>query len=162
MGDEPLSQISIHEVIQQALKLTQDYFPAELNISQDLAYAPLFEGAQNTLVQVFVNLLLNAADATKDHGSVHLTVSYDEDKQHIHARVEDTGCGIPDKHLSLVFDPFFTSKPVGQGIGLGLHICHSVVKSHRGSIEVSSELGKGSVFKVRLPVNQESVDECSI
>lgn len=162
MGEEPQSQVSIHHIVEQALATAKDSFPAELKITQDLAYAPLFTGAQNTLVQVFVNLLLNASDATKDGGEVHVSVTYDEDKQLIHTRVEDTGCGIKDEHMRLVFDPFFTSKPVGQGIGLGLHICHSVVKNHCGRIDVSSDEGKGSIFKVTLPVQQACVDEYSI
>jgi signal transduction histidine kinase len=66
--------------------------------------------------------------------------------------VEDTGSGIDPKNLSRIFDPFFTTKPVGQGTGLGLSLSYSIVQKHGGRIEVRSEVGKGTVFRVVLPI----------
>jgi signal transduction histidine kinase len=68
--------------------------------------------------------------------------------------ISDSGCGIPPENLSRVFDPFFTAKPVGQGTGLGLSLSYGIVQRHHGRIEVESALGKGSTFRVWLPLRQ--------
>ena len=70
--------------------------------------------------------------------------------------VIDTGCGIPDKNLRRIFDPFFTSKAVGQGTGLGLSVSHGIVQAHGGLIEVDSKVGEGSTFRVFLPINPQN------
>jgi len=64
----------------------------------------------------------------------------------------DTGCGIPKEHLSKLFDPFFTTKQTGKGTGLGLAISYGIIQSHSGDIKVESEVGKGSIFRIRLPI----------
>jgi two-component system NtrC family sensor kinase len=69
--------------------------------------------------------------------------------------VIDTGCGIPEKNLRRIFDPFFTSKAVGQGTGLGLSVSHGIVQAHGGLIEVDSKVGEGSTFRVFLPINSQ-------
>jgi two-component system NtrC family sensor kinase len=65
----------------------------------------------------------------------------------------DTGCGIPEKDLKRIFDPFFSSKEVGKGTGLGLSVSHGIVKAHGGAIEVESTVGEGSAFRIYLPLN---------
>ena len=70
----------------------------------------------------------------------------------------DTGCGIPEKNLKRIFDPFFTSKEVGKGTGLGLSVSHGIVKAHGGAIEVASTVGKGSTFSIYLPVEPPAGD----
>ena len=66
-------------------------------------------------------------------------------------RVEDNGCGIPEKILNRIFDPFFTTGEIGKGMGLGLSICHTIVKNHGGTFSVESEVDKGSVFQFDIP-----------
>ncbi|MDH3212955.1 MAG: ATP-binding protein, partial [Myxococcales bacterium] len=73
-------------------------------------------------------------------------------------RVEDDGCGIPPDVISRIFDPFFTTKPVGQGTGLGLGIAYEIVRRHGGEIAVESEPGRGACFRVRLPVDRDTLD----
>jgi signal transduction histidine kinase len=97
-----------------------------------------------------MNLLVNAAQAIEERGDITIeTLALDG---HVVIRVSDTGRGIPPQHLSRIFDPFFTTKAVGKGTGLGLAISHGIVEKHRGTIDVESEVGKGTTFTIRLPI----------
>jgi two-component system NtrC family sensor kinase len=99
--------------------------------------------------QVFMNLLMNAAQAIEVHGRI--TIRTGQEAENIWVEVEDTGSGIEKKNLTRIFDPFFTTKPVGQGTGLGLSLSYGIVQKHGGRIEVRSERGKGTTFRVVLP-----------
>jgi signal transduction histidine kinase len=104
---------------------------------------------------VFLNLLVNAGQAipegdAKAH-SVRVTTER-VDEAWVVVSVRDTGVGIPPENLQRLFKPFFTTKPVGVGTGLGLSICHGIVTAMGGRIEVSSEVGKGTTFRVFMPV----------
>ena len=101
---------------------------------------------------MFLNLIVNAGQAIDARGTI--TISTGASLSEIWIRFEDTGCGIPKEHLHRIFEPFFTTKPVGQGTGLGLSVSYSIVRRHGGSIEVESEVGRGSRFTIRLPVRQ--------
>ncbi|MES2115495.1 MAG: ATP-binding protein, partial [Pseudomonadota bacterium] len=102
------------------------------------------------LNQVFMNLLVNAAHAIEDKGRI--TVRTGSDDAHVWVEIEDSGKGIPPEHRDRIFEPFFTTKPVGKGTGLGLSLSYGIVQKHGGHIEVHSEVGKGSVFRVVLPL----------
>ncbi|HSO18474.1 MAG TPA: ATP-binding protein, partial [Desulfosarcina sp.] len=106
------------------------------------------------LQQVFLNLMTNAIDAHegKQYGSVAISTSYLESQDVVEIVVSDTGCGIPEDKLSNVFDPFYTTKPVGRGTGLGLSICYSIVKGLGDQIQVQSVVGQGTDFIIRLPL----------
>lgn len=104
----------------------------------------------NQLQRAFVNLMENAALAAGTGGEVRLTTGVDG--EWLWARVEDDGPGIPEEHRSLLFDPFFTTRPVGEGTGLGLYVSSEIIATHGGEIRVESMLGAGSRFEVRLPV----------
>jgi signal transduction histidine kinase len=118
------------------------------------AALPPLECAPRELEQVFLNLLLNAADAIGAGGTIRITTSLEGDR--VRVDVADDGAGIAPENLPRVFDPFFTTKPVGEGTGLGLSICYEIVERHGGEIEVSSELGHGTVFSIRLPLASEA------
>lgn len=107
------------------------------------------------LQQVVLNLLLNARDAMADSAEKVLRVSTSRRKSGVGVTVTDTGSGIPSDDLDRVFNPFFTTKGVGMGTGLGLAVSQGIVEQHGGSISVESEVGKGSKFTVTLPINQE-------
>lgn len=100
--------------------------------------------------QVFLNLLVNAVQACAPGGQV--TVSTSRDAAGVMVAVADNGTGIAPEHLPHLFDPFFTTKPVGQGTGLGLSVSYGIIRDHGGTIEVESEPGHGSCFRVRLPL----------
>jgi signal transduction histidine kinase len=99
-----------------------------------------------------MNLLINAVQAIEGHGRI--TIRTGEDAENVWVEVEDTGKGIQPEHIERIFDPFFTTKPVGSGTGLGLSLSYGIVQQHGGRIEVTSEPGKGSVFRVVLPRSQ--------
>lgn len=109
----------------------------------------LIRGNSGQIQQVFLNLFLNAIASMPDGGDLHVEVERVADEAII--RVEDTGRGMSEEVLNNIFDPFFTLSPVGKGVGLGLSICYSIVEQHFGRIEVESEIGKGTIFKLRFP-----------
>ena len=118
-------------------------------VVKEYGHVPAVRCIPSQLNQVFMNLLVNAAHAIEGHGRIVLRTGATDDA--VWVEVEDTGSGIKPEHLDRVFDPFFTTKPVGQGTGLGLALSYQIVKKHGGRIEVRSELGKGSVFRVSVP-----------
>jgi two-component system NtrC family sensor kinase len=107
--------------------------------------------APQQLRQVFLNLVINAAQAVDAGGTV--LVATRRDGNHVIVSVADDGCGIPPELIDRIFDPFFTTKPVGVGTGLGLGIAHQIVTSHGGEIQVESTPGTGTIFRVRLPAS---------
>lgn len=109
----------------------------------------LVTGSENHLLQVLVNILLNARDASRPHDVV--TVSIEVDSPFALVCVQDEGQGIDPENLGKIFDPFFTTKDVDGGTGLGLSISHGIVERHQGEISVESGLGEGTRFWIRLP-----------
>jgi signal transduction histidine kinase len=112
----------------------------------------MVECIPSQLNQVFMNLLVNAAQAIPEQGIVTIHTACDGDWVTI--AVTDTGTGMAADLRSRIFDPFFTTKPVGQGTGLGLSVSYGIVDRHGGRIDVDSEPGAGSTFAVRLPVRR--------
>jgi CheY-like chemotaxis protein len=113
------------------------------------------EGNEARLAQVFLNLIINAAQALPEgkpaQNEVRL-VTRRVGEAFVAAEVHDTGSGIPPEVVGRIFDPFFTTKPVGVGTGLGLALCHAFITSMGGRIEVESQVGRGTMFRVTLPV----------
>ena len=104
------------------------------------------------LNQLIVNLVVNALQAIQGQGKI--IVQTQSSDQEVHLVVEDTGTGMTDKVLEQIFIPFFTTKDIGHGTGLGLPVIHGIVTAHGGSINVESKLGRGSRFEIRLPVEE--------
>ncbi|MBA3612521.1 MAG: PAS domain S-box protein [Nitrospirales bacterium] len=100
--------------------------------------------------QVFLNLILNACQAMSDGGTLSLTLHPTDDT--VELTVQDTGSGIPQEQLSKIFDPFFSTKAVGEGTGLGLTVVHGILQEHQGAIRVTSVPGQGTTFIVSLPI----------
>ncbi len=116
---------------------------------------PSFLGDAHNLEQVFVNIILNAFDAMENGGELQVTTETDQ-SNNIIVRIIDTGCGIPSSYLNKIFDPFFTTKKKDNGTGLGLYLSYNVIAQHRGKIVVKSKEGKGTEFKIILPVTDTS------
>ncbi len=117
-------------------------------------HLPVFTANAGKLQQVFINLLINAAQAIEGHdpadNKIHIRTG--EQNRSLFVEFTDTGKGIPENILSKIFEPFFTTKPVGMGTGLGLSICDKIVRSYQGTMEVRSRVGNGTTFTVRLPL----------
>jgi two-component system NtrC family sensor kinase len=105
--------------------------------------------------RVFINIIVNAADAMDGKGTLHLATRHDQVDNCIEVEFTDTGHGIAKENLEKIFDPFFTTKDTGHGVGLGLAISFGIIKEHNGTLSVESEIGKGTTFIVRLPVTTE-------
>ncbi len=152
---------NVREAVELAVRMAGSQLRSRARIETELGtVAPVAIG-QARLGQVLLNLLINAAHAipegSPDEHFVRLSVQHEPDGQWVSIQVEDTGCGIAPEHLSRLFEPFFTTKPVGQGTGLGLSICHGIVTAAGGEITVDSEPGRGTTFRLRLPVAQRTV-----
>ncbi len=105
--------------------------------------------------RVFINIIVNAADAMDGKGKLNLTTRFNQADHYIEVEFNDTGHGIAKENLDKIFDPFFTTKDTGHGVGLGLAISFGIIKEHNGVLSVESEVGKGTTFIVRLPVTSE-------
>jgi signal transduction histidine kinase len=147
-------EVSINEVLRQSVSLMGEELRAQ-NISVVFHLdetQPLVLGNTIQLEQVFVNLLANARDAMQAADNRVVTIStHMVDDTAVSVEIADTGSGIPASVVSRIFDPFFTTKAVGQGTGLGLSITYGIVKEHRGTVEVRTEEGAGTVFLLQFP-----------
>ena len=111
-------------------------------------------GEEHKFQQIFLNMLLNAADAMDERGSITVSTRKTsvEGKNYVEVEFTDTGSGINEKDMPKLFEPFFTTKPIGQGTGLGLSITHGIVSQFGGHINVKTKVGKGTSFFIRLPL----------
>ncbi len=123
----------------------------EKNLEPNL---PLLVGSEDQLQQVFMNLISNAAEAmdAKGGGVLLIETRHSLNNNNITISFSDTGVGIPTENESRLFEPFFTTKKKGKGVGLGLSVAYGIIKEHDGCINVASEVGKGTTFKVVLPL----------
>lgn len=142
-------ETDVRTAIDSALDQVEPYLRDTVALRKEMADRPIIANVDPTrLQQVIVNLVKNALQAT-DQGSV--TVRLEERPGAVAIAVSDTGPGMPKEVQEKLFQPFFTTKPRGQGTGLGLAFTKSIVSAHGGTIEVTSEAGKGSTFTVVLP-----------
>jgi len=147
-----LLPLTINGIISDTVDLmTNEVTLRQIEIHQHLADdLPSMSGNQNLLQQVFTNLILNAINSMSVGG--RLTVTTRTNNEQILIDFSDTGRGIDSQHMEHIFDPFYTTMPVGQGVGLGLSVSYAIIKQHRGHITVSSRVGQGSTFTVWLPI----------
>lgn len=126
-----------------------------LTVARELDMSlPASQGNAEQLTQVLMALMLNAVDALDDRGKLTVRTGRSPTRaDELVVEIEDNGIGIPRAEQSKIFEPFYTTKPPGRGTGLGLSICYGIVEDHRGRIEVDSQPGRGSIFRVFLPVH---------
>ncbi|BAL25585.1 ATP-binding protein [Azoarcus sp. KH32C] len=143
----------LHKGIDSTLNIVWNEIKCKATLVKDFGLLPEIECLPSELNQVFMHLLVNAAHAIGDKGTITIrTAAIGSDRVAI--EIADDGKGIAPGHLSRLFEPFFTTKPAGQGSGLGLSLSYGIVRKHRGTIEVDSTLGKGTRFRICLPVRQ--------
>jgi two-component system NtrC family sensor kinase len=151
--------VDLNVVVQDALRvLHNQYKHSDLDMVQDLKdRLPEIQGNFANLGQVAMNIIKNAIQAVADrHGRIQITTDVDEQKQQILFTCSDNGPGIDPALFQDVFKPFFTTKPVGQGTGLGLYICHEIVRKHGGRIDLARADPHGTVVTVRFPFASDS------
>ena len=144
----------VHQGLDSTLNIVWNELKYKAEVRKEYGELPEIECMPSQLNQVFMNLLVNAAQAIEERGVITIRTGTDG-KAWVWVEVEDTGKGIPPEHLRRIFEPFFTTKPVGKGTGLGLSLSYGIVERHGGRIDVRSEVGKGTVFRVWLPVTRE-------
>jgi signal transduction histidine kinase len=152
---EPLkAQADLNGVINKALSILVNEFrlnriSLEKRLSENL---PSVLIDPNQMEQVFINFFMNALEAIQGQGRVSIRTYKDEDNQEVVAEIEDTGMGIPLEHLERIFEPFFSTK--AKGTGLGLAVNYGIIQKHGGQIRVSSQPGRGTTMTIRLPCDQ--------
>ncbi len=158
---------SLEDILRNAAAQTLADVESSCNMDIEANLQPVY-GDEDQLGQVFSNLMRNAAEAMENKGTLFLRAEnidlasqdYHQLKpgKYIRVTIEDHGVGIPDQHMSKIFDPYFTTKDMGpqKGMGLGLTICYSIINKHAGSIKIDSEPGKGTVAEIYLPVFKET------
>ncbi|CAN7651278.1 ATP-binding protein [Pseudorhodoferax sp. LjRoot39] len=141
----------LHQGLNSTLGIVNNEIKYRADVVKEYGSLPEVECLPSELNQVFMNLLVNAAHAIqKERGRITLRTGTQADK--VWVEIEDDGTGIAKENLGRIFDPFFTTKPVGKGTGLGLSLSYGIVQKHAGQIEVTSEPGAGTRFRVTLPV----------
>jgi signal transduction histidine kinase len=158
VSDLRLERFSVEQIVEEAIKMMHNSFE-EKNIILERDYA---ENLPSVLVdgdkmrQVFLNILRNASEAVDEGGKVSLALSavHEDGAGRIKVCISDDGCGIPEKDWENIFEPLFTTKP--SGFGLGLANARKIVEQHKGSIKVVKQRGKGASFEVRIPCEGET------
>ena len=150
LDEAELKRVDLHEGLDATLLLLNNEIKNRIQVHKNYGELPPVMCHPGQINQVFMNLLVNAIQAIEGKGNIWIQTRKEKDRVVIEIR--DDGRGIPKAVQDKIFDPFFTTKPVGEGTGLGLSICYRIIQNHRGSIEVESEEGKGSVFRIILPV----------
>ena len=152
-----LKPVQINRILRTVIGFLEDHILLKkLSIETFLdSTLPMVAGDENKLEQVFINLIINAAQSMDGTGTLTLRTDFPGDKKRVRIKCSDTGCGIHKEHLSRIFEPFFTTKEKGKGTGLGLSICHGIVEQHGGTITVESSMEHGTTFTTFLPVAKE-------
>lgn len=149
----------IHRGLDSTVNIVWNDLKSKVELVREYGDIPDIWCIASQINQVFMNLLINAGHAIAERGKITIATGKTEDEKTIWIKITDTGGGIPPENIKRIFDAFFTTKPVGKGTGLGLSLSYSIMKKHGGSINVESDMGKGTCFTLTLPiVDPETVD----
>ncbi len=160
--DDKSGTFDVRKVCDSSARMAWNELRHRAQLVKDYQEVPLIEADESRVGQVILNLIVNAAQAMPEgratSNEIRITTGTDANGWALIA-VRDTGSGIPPQNLEKIFDPFFTTKPVGIGTGLGLAVCRRIVNEFGGTIEVESEVGKGSTFRVAFPPAGRALEE---
>ncbi len=149
-GDQGYKQADINQGLDSTINIVWNEIKYSSDLSKDYADLPPIKCFPQQINQVFMNLLINAAQAIEKEGLIQVRTRHQDDKVKI--QISDNGSGIPEAIQNKIFDPFFTTKDIGKGTGLGLSLAYSIIEKHKGTIEVESQEGQGTTFTIFLPV----------
>ena len=153
-----IQPILVNEIVEKVINLIS-YELRLQNIIIQTGFSgqlPLIQGNPQLLQQVFMNLIANSQWAIKkksgtEGGTITIKTEYDSPKDRVNIYLSDAGIGMSSETVNRLFEPFFTTKEIGEGTGLGLSVLYGIIQGHKGTIEVESEIGKGTTFKISLP-----------
>jgi signal transduction histidine kinase len=150
---------NLHKGLDSTLNIVNNEVKYRADVVKSYGELPEVQCLASELNQVFMNLLVNAAHAVvKPRGTIFVRTGTDGPQ--VWVEVEDDGAGISKENLSRIFDPFFTTKAVGNGTGLGLSLAYGIVQKHGGRIDVDSEPGRGTRFRVTIPIRHDDSEAC--
>ncbi|MCK5358178.1 MAG: response regulator, partial [Elusimicrobiales bacterium] len=166
---DPLTEVSnLNETIDDLSQILEKYINKNIQLKKDLCEnLPNSAIDKSKIQQALLNIIINAIEAINNNGKPGIikiktmykkTSSLDKEPMII-VRVSDNGCGIENRNMNFILDPFFTTKTRGKGTGLGLSVAHSIIKRHKGYIEITSQLNKGSVFDIYLPTTNKPLSQ---
>lgn len=175
-SDEKLQPLRVDKIIKEVLKFIRSSIPATIEIRQNIASDSLIVGNSGQVHQIMMNLCTNAAYAMEDNGGIlEVTLkdiiidpASDLESQglkpgnYMELTISDTGTGISPDIIKSIFIPFFTTKPIGEGSGMGLSVVHGIIESYGGKITVDSQLGEGTVFTIYLPITKKRISSLSL
>ena len=144
----------IEQCLESTLNIALNEIKYKARLVREYGHPPPVECIPSQLNQVLLNLVVNAGQAIDQQGTITVRTGSDDAGDEVWIDVEDTGCGMDEHTLQRIYEPFFTTKPVGQGTGLGLSLAYGIVQRHRGRLDVRSEVGVGTRFRLWLPVSQ--------
>ena len=168
-SDEEMKPMYISSHVKETIKLLQSSIPKSVSITYNVSADVRAVLAEPTKIhQIVTNLSTNAMHAMEEKGNMHIVLENldisDElanklniSGSYVHLSVSDTGCGVPDETKSRIFDPFYTTKPVGKGTGMGLSVVHGIVQEMGGIIDLDTKEGEGSTFHIYLPTTEETI-----
>ena len=171
-SDEEQRPIRVDIITKEVLKLIRSTIPTTIEVKENIESHSLIMGSPSHVHQIFMNLCSNAAQAMEDAGGILKVVLTDVEYNdqsplplsglkpgnYLKISVSDTGPGISPDIIGSIFEPYFTTKGVGEGTGMGLALTHGIIESYGGKITVDSELGKGTVFSIYLPITKKRDD----
>ncbi|MEJ2660051.1 MAG: ATP-binding protein [Desulfobacteraceae bacterium] len=150
---EPERQLTdINRGLEAAINLVSNELKDKVELIREYGDLPRINCCPRQINQVFMNLLVNAAQAIETHGIIRVRTCVRGKNVEVH--ISNTGQGIPEQNQSRIYDPFCTTKAVGEGTGLGLSMVYGIIKKHSGEIVVESKVGQGTCFILRLPINE--------
>jgi PAS domain S-box-containing protein len=149
--------VDLNEIIRSVVLLCQHRMELQNVVLEEKLdpHLPEITGDYNQIQQCIMNLIFNAIEAMPDGGKLTLSTSFKKNDRMVHIKISDTGCGVPKENLSIIFEPFFSTKEEGKGVGLGLSVVYGIIREHQGTIYVQSEVSKGSTFTIRFPKGQK-------
>ena len=153
-GEDRMTETDVNKGLESTLNVVYNELKYKATVTKEFGELPLVFGFPQQLNQVFMNILVNAAQAIRKSGEIHISTRHVE--EWVEVRISDSGCGIAPENLSRIFDPFFTTKGVGKGTGLGMNIAYNIIQKHDGQLLVESTVGKGTTFIIRLPSTYET------
>lgn len=154
MDDDKMVIANVHDGIDSTLVLLKNRTKDRITIHLAYGDIPEIQCSPTKLNQVFMNIISNAIEAIEEKGDIFIETSMNE--SYILINIRDTGTGMSEEIKARVFEPFYTTKDVGEGMGLGLSISYGIIKHHNGRIDVRSEAGKGSEFIITLPIRPDN------